>query len=170
MGFIPCVAVGYRQVASQPQQSPEELRCEGRAVLLPGWETLREEGKEGGEGRWSLLELVRVGMYPKKKKRGWRQGLASLNLSLGLFLLLGWVLNHLEEKSACRYQIRGGFLLIPAWPRAGLEQGGLADPTVLLLLGQRVLWVVGCAARVFNVSLSPQGPSPARCPRTSSPR
>lgn len=91
------MAVGYRQVASQPQQSPEELRCEGRAVLLPGWETLREEGKEGGEGRWSLLELVRVGMYPKKKKRGWRQGLASLNLSLGLFLLLGWVLNHLEE-------------------------------------------------------------------------
>lgn len=106
----------------------------------------------------------------KKKKRGWRQGLASLNLSLGLFLLFGWVLNHLEEKSACRYQIQGGFLLIPAWLRAGSEQGGLADPTALLLLGQRVLWVVGCAARVFNVSLSPQGPSPARCPRTSSPR
>lgn len=170
MGFIPCVAVGYRQVASQPQQSPEELRCEGRAVLLPGWETLREEGKEGGEGRWSLLELVRVGMYPKKKKKGLEAGLGFFQPKPGAFPPVWMGFESPGGKSACRYQIQGGFLLIPAWLRAGSEQGGLADPTALLLLGQRVLWVVGCAARVFNVSLSPQGPSPARCPRTSSPR
>lgn len=125
MGFIPCVAVGYRQVASQPQQSPEELRCEGRAVLLPGWETLREEGKEGGEGRWSLLELVRVGMYPKK--RGWRQGLASLNLSLGLFLLLGWVLNHLEENLPAGTRSGEAFSL--SQPGRGLDRSRVGWPT-----------------------------------------
>lgn len=54
------------------------------------------------------------GDVPKKKKRGWRQGLASVDLSLGLFLLLGWVLNHLEEN-------------LPAGTRSG-EAFSLSQP------------------------------------------
>lgn len=105
-----------------------------------------------------------------KKKNGLEAGLGFPQPEPGAVLPAWMSFESPGGKSACRYQIRGGFLLIPAWPRAGLEQGGLADPSALLLLGQRVLWVVGCASRVFSVPLSPQGPSPARCPPTSSPR